>query len=213
MELSLAETLVGEGSQQRMKLLLLAHMPTATVHTDPHAVLTAVNAIMAKEAYKYAKSTTKSNTVTFKKWLARVVDDRAPDLQLGEDDDMLADLAARCPFFLVWPDDSLETGDVKTDIDALRCIAAEVNATIDKGGNAYDLATKLRVWSYLEPDVAARNEMGSLVTSVDDADESAPPAAKVAKTSSASSSSNAQVAGKSKAKHNNAVERAMAMFC
>ena len=214
-ELALVDALCGpKGCELRVKQVLLNLMPTKEVQREPHLVLAALSAWMAKDAYKYAATAAKSKVEALKKWLGRLVDDRAPDHSLASADDMLSEVADRFQYFLVsqHAPPAPKKGIIRlTGADVLRHLFETGKSMADKAEDCAAVAVKVRVFHYLETDEVLKKQMNEFVKLVETAAGDQPKAKKAKKGGAASSSSMPKDTEESK-ENDKAMAKAMSYF-
>ena len=99
-EISLFEALCGAGSERRLLSSLLTFFPSPTKSVPAATVAQSLSQMVKTQHYSYSCAPAQNKVQAIIKWTARVVADREPQLNLAQDCDMMAEVAARFQFFL-----------------------------------------------------------------------------------------------------------------
>ena len=166
-ELALYAVLCGSGSEERLKRDIMAFMPTKDEAKTPPQVSNHLQQLVAKETFKFASKGAQGKVTTIQRYIGRLVDDRAPNMEAGADCDVVKEIISTFQHFVRFDRGKKEKG-VVTGWEALEQIALNVKNKVDKGQAKTGDVQPLVVYSWLVPS-AHKERIDALVKTVKDA--------------------------------------------
>ena len=170
-ELSLFDALVGKSSEGRLMHIVEQMFPKPEQYLSPELVAQKMKTLIDSQQFKFASVPAQAKVKTVLKWLNRILNDAAPELDLAKDCELLLSISARFQFFCMCEHEETKGKATKTvrihGKDALDILVEACRAKAEAGTATLDDATPLAVYRWLAS-AEKKAQIDTIISAVDE---------------------------------------------
>ena len=170
-ELSLFDALVGKSSEGRLMHIVEQMFPKPEQYLSPELVAQKMKTLIDSQQFKFASVPAQAKVRTVLKWLNRILNDAAPELDLAKDCELLLSISARFQFFCMCEHEEKKGKASKTvrihGKDALDILVEACRAKAEAGTATLDDATPLAVYRWLAS-AEKKAQIDTIISAVDE---------------------------------------------